>query len=185
MNPITLCMIVKNESQCLERAISSVRDYVSEIVICDNYSNDDTIQIAEIFNPKIIIQRQLEGDYAQLRNYLWEYVSYDWTLWVDADEIFDRTVCEWFPYLLEYAKQHEIDHYSFIRRTYINEQLQNPMNIDIQRRLCKKNCRWVGSLHEYIVGKNGMQTALVFDHVKTLSMQENDNKNYGKWQKVD
>lgn len=47
MITISLCMIVKNEEEVLERCLDSVKDLVDEINIVDTGSTDKTVEIAK------------------------------------------------------------------------------------------------------------------------------------------
>ena len=57
---IALCMIVKNESKVLGRALNSVKEFVDYFVICDTGSTDGTPEIAteyfKKYNLKMIVQ---------------------------------------------------------------------------------------------------------------------------------
>ncbi len=44
---LSLCMIVKDEIDCLQRCIDSVKDIVDEIVIVDTGSTDGTLDLAK------------------------------------------------------------------------------------------------------------------------------------------
>ena len=50
---LSLCMIVKNEEQFLERCLTSVAGIVDEINIVDTGSTDRTVEIASRFGAKI------------------------------------------------------------------------------------------------------------------------------------
>ena len=50
---ISLCMIVRNEEESLERCLESAKDVADEIIIVDTGSTDDTIDIAKRYTQKI------------------------------------------------------------------------------------------------------------------------------------
>ena len=52
-NPISLCMITKNEEKYLEQCLNSVKDIVDEIIIVDTGSTDKTKEIALSFGTKV------------------------------------------------------------------------------------------------------------------------------------
>ena len=82
---LSLCMIVKDEEEMLPRCLSSVRDYVDEIIIVDTGSQDRTVEIAEEFAAKVYHYRW-ENNFALHRNQAIGHASKDWILMLDADE---------------------------------------------------------------------------------------------------
>lgn len=85
---ITLCMIVKNEDTFLEKCLSSVQNFVNEIIIVDTGSTDQTIEIAKQFHAKIY-HYQWDNHFANARNRGLTKATGEWILWLDADECLD------------------------------------------------------------------------------------------------
>lgn len=83
---LSLCMIVKNEEDTLERVLNSAKDYVDEICITDTGSTDKTIEIAERFGAKVS-HLKWDKDFAAARNFNFSQATGDWILWLDADDI--------------------------------------------------------------------------------------------------
>lgn len=88
MRPIqlSLCMIVKNEAENLPNCLQSVRDVVDEMIVLDTGSTDATIAIAQQFGA-IVHQMPWPHNFAIARNHALQYVSGDWVLVLDADEV--------------------------------------------------------------------------------------------------
>lgn len=86
---VSLLMLCKNEGQYLERALSSVKDVVDEIVVVDTGSTDKTRMIAEAFGAKVI-SHEWHFDFGAARNAGLEHMSGDYVLWMDADEFIDN-----------------------------------------------------------------------------------------------
>lgn len=82
---LSLCMIVRDEADTLERCLASVAPFVEEIVIVDTGSTDRTPAVAEGYGARIIHHRWQE-DFSLARNTGLEHVTGDWVLWMDADE---------------------------------------------------------------------------------------------------
>lgn len=86
MTSITLCMIVKNEEDVIERCLKSISDIVDEIIIVDTGSNDRTKAIASKFTDKIYDFKWID-DFSVARNYSFSKATKDYILWLDADDI--------------------------------------------------------------------------------------------------
>ncbi len=82
---LSLCMIVKNEEDSLERCLQSVRDLVDEIIITDTGSTDKTVEIAEKFKASVFHYRW-NNNFAEARNFSLSKCSSDYILYLDADE---------------------------------------------------------------------------------------------------
>ena len=111
---ISLCMIVKNESEFLNDCLDSVKDLVSEMVIVDTGSTDDTIKIAKSFGAKIF-HYNWNDDFSAARNFALEKCTQSWVLVLDADEIISKKDIIKIKMLL---KKEDVA-YSFITRNYV------------------------------------------------------------------
>ena len=81
--PVSLVVITKNEASCLAKCLQST-DFVSEIVVVDSGSTDDTVQIAERFGAKVFHQDWL--GFGPQKQFAVNCAKYDWVLCLDADE---------------------------------------------------------------------------------------------------
>lgn len=82
---ISLCMIVKNEEEFLEKNLRSASHYVEDLVVVDTGSTDCTKEIAMKYTQKIY-DFSWCNDFSAARNFSLEKASYDWVLVLDADE---------------------------------------------------------------------------------------------------
>ncbi|WOD39005.1 tetratricopeptide repeat protein [Nodosilinea sp. E11] len=83
---ISLCMIVKNEAATLGRTLKSVQGVVSEVVVVDTGSVDDTVAIAQAHGATVH-SFAWENDFAAARNESLRHATGDWVLVLDADEV--------------------------------------------------------------------------------------------------
>jgi hypothetical protein len=83
--PLSVCMIVRNESQHLPKALSSVMGIASEIVVVDTGSTDDTVSIATAMGAKVLHFEWID-DFAAARNAAIEAATQPWILSLDADQ---------------------------------------------------------------------------------------------------
>ena len=90
---ITAIYRVKNESRFIEQSLKSVVDICSDIVVLDNNSSDDTVEICSGFDKVDIIEEKRDLPYDEVRekNIILEKarkLDPDFILAVDGDEIF-------------------------------------------------------------------------------------------------
>ena len=96
MISVSLCMIVKNEEDVLERCLKSVAGLVDEIIIVDTGSTDRTREIATHFTNQIF-DFPWQDDFSAARNAVMDRCTGKWYLTVDADECLWITACGWMP----------------------------------------------------------------------------------------
>jgi glycosyltransferase involved in cell wall biosynthesis len=83
---VTLCMIVKNEGKQLAACLRAAWPVVSEVVIVDTGSTDDTVAVATSFGARLSTFDFRRPDFAGARNHSLELATGDWILVLDADE---------------------------------------------------------------------------------------------------
>jgi glycosyltransferase involved in cell wall biosynthesis len=82
---ISVVIHTYNSEQYLERVLKSVSEF-DEIVVCDMYSTDRTIEIANMFNCKIVYHEKCDI-VEPARNFAIQSASHEWVLVVDSDEL--------------------------------------------------------------------------------------------------
>ncbi|MBI1976926.1 MAG: glycosyltransferase family 2 protein, partial [Candidatus Omnitrophica bacterium] len=85
MISLSAVVITRNEEKRIQRCLESVR-WVPEIVIVDDQSQDQTVEICRRYTDKIIIH-PLNNDFAGQRNRGTRAASHQWILQLDADEV--------------------------------------------------------------------------------------------------
>ncbi len=83
---LSLCAIALNEEAALPKCLSSVAGVVDEIVLLDTGSSDRTPEIAQSFGARVYDYKWC-NDFSAARNEALKYVSGDWVLVLDADEV--------------------------------------------------------------------------------------------------
>ena len=86
--PLSVCMIVRNESHHLPKALASVKGFAAEIVVVDTGSTDDTVSIASAMGAKVLHFTWID-DFAAARNAALEAATQPWILSLDADQRLD------------------------------------------------------------------------------------------------
>lgn len=83
--PISVTMLTKNSSRYIEACLSSLVDF-DEVVVLDNGSTDDTLEIAQRFANVKIFTSEFIG-FGPLKNLAQTHASHDWILSIDSDEM--------------------------------------------------------------------------------------------------
>lgn len=86
MAELSLCMIVRDESEVLARCLESVAGVADELVIVDTGSLDGTVDIARSFGAKIGHFEWID-DFAAARNHSFGLATRPYILWLDADDV--------------------------------------------------------------------------------------------------
>lgn len=86
MTSISLCMIVKNEEDVLERCLQSTDGIFDEIIIVDTGSQDKTKEIASRYTNHVYDYKWTD-DFSAARNTSFEKASMEYIMWLDADDV--------------------------------------------------------------------------------------------------
>lgn len=85
---LSLCMIVKNEEEYIERCLESVLSLVDEAIIVDTGSTDSTVSLVKKYGNKIKLYfYEWKDNFADARNFSLKKASGEWIIIVDADEV--------------------------------------------------------------------------------------------------
>lgn len=82
---LSLCMIVKNEAETLERCLASARPHVDEIVIVDTGSTDGTQEIARRY-ADVFDEIEWPNSFSIARNHSFDLATGTYLLVLDGDE---------------------------------------------------------------------------------------------------
>jgi len=82
---IAVCIIAKNESALIERALLSVKD-ADAIYVCDTGSLDNTVEIAKKHTKNVCTDFKWVDSFCEAQNHCKSHVKEDWILSLDSDE---------------------------------------------------------------------------------------------------
>lgn len=88
MISISLCMIVKNEEQVLQRCLDSMKAAMDEIIIVDTGSSDRTKEIAKEYTEQVY-DFAWTGSFSDARNFAASKATKEYIYTADADEYLD------------------------------------------------------------------------------------------------
>ena len=172
---LSLCAIVKNEENCVEGMIRSVKPIVDEIIIVDTGSTDRTIEIITPLVDKVI---QIPfTDFGTVRTFSIQQVTKDWILCLDADE---RILESDLPGILSLTNQTNYDAWMLPRHQWDNidnkpngpavQAREQKIYPDWRPMLFKRNdnLKWVNRVHEDLTGykKRGFPNLSTAPHIQ-------------------
>lgn len=87
MQSLSVVIVCKNEAGIIGRTLESLSGLTDDIIVYDNGSTDDTVEIVKRFNVHLY-QGAWEG-FGKTKNKANALAKYDWVLSLDADEAID------------------------------------------------------------------------------------------------
>src|SRR5699024_8931960 len=188
MMTISLCMIVKNEEDVLERCLDSIKNLVDEINIIDTGSTDRTIEIAKKYTDGVFYF-EWTGKFKDARNESFKHATKDYILYLDADDVLLEEDQEKFMKVKE-TLYPSIDSVSMFYNAGIDE-FGNVTLTYRRNRLVKrsKQFKWKGDCHNYLeVTGNIVNSDVAITHKKSshsvgrnLNIYKNKIKNGDKF----
>jgi glycosyltransferase involved in cell wall biosynthesis len=142
---ISLCMIARNEEKNIRRCLESVKDTVSDIIVVDTGSVDDTAHIAQEYGAKVFVH-PWNNDFSEARNVSLDHAIGDWVLILDADEELPPKSREILPSLLI---NNQVEGYLCA----VTNRSEQETNQDVVFRLFRNRpeYRFTGRIHEQII----------------------------------
>ncbi|WP_245596194.1 glycosyltransferase [Paenibacillus taiwanensis] len=163
---ISLCMIVRNEEESLQRCLDSVVGLVDEIIVVDTGSTDRTKEIAAQNNAKIYDFEWID-DFGAARNYAFSKATQEYILWLDADDVIEQKDYEAFKQLKQTLSR-EVKSVTMAYVLSTNE-AGEPLFSIRRNRLVRRdaNFMWHGPVHEYLaVGGQIQHSEIAVYHKK-------------------
>jgi glycosyltransferase involved in cell wall biosynthesis len=81
---LSALLITRNEEKHIDEVIPNI-SFADEIIVVDSFSTDSTVEKLSKYSNVKVIQRNFEN-FADQRNFAISEASYDWILFIDADE---------------------------------------------------------------------------------------------------
>jgi glycosyltransferase involved in cell wall biosynthesis len=149
MTTLSLCMIVKNEAQNLERCLKSVQGVIDELIVVDTGSTDTTVEIARAFGARVF-EHAWQNDFAEARNFSLQQATGEWILQLDADEELETKSRGRVKRLLAEAK---VDGFYLVVRNFLPPGLAAAYDDCLLMRLFRNwpEARFEFAVHEQVV----------------------------------
>ncbi len=147
---LSLCMIVRDEEEVLQRCLLSAAPLADEIVIADTGSRDKTREIAEKFTPNVFSFVWCD-DFSAARNFAFSKATGDYLFWLDADDVIPEQSLSLAPGLLKMLETESPDLVMCPYDTSFDAE-GKPVCSFFRERFLKRteNFVWRGRVHECI-----------------------------------
>lgn len=143
---VSACMILKDGEDMIRRCLKSVQPFADEIIVVDNGSTDNGVEICKQFGAKIITsENATEIGFDACRNKSIKDAKGDWIFWIDDDEEITNV-----PNLYKYLRPNVFNGYS-IRQHHFTTDPVGSFKIDLPIRLFRNHMgiKFYGYVHEH------------------------------------
>src|SRR3990167_2993308 len=124
---ISCCVIAKNESHCIEGLLASVKPHVDELIVVDDSSTDNTVEIAKRYTDKVLSLpfRVSDSGFGEAATWMIQQATKEWILVIDADELIPEI-----GMLEQLTRYPNIDAWALPRRKWSNYKQQTRIEYD-------------------------------------------------------
>ena len=146
MNKLSIIILTHNEQHNIANCIQSA-NFADEILVIDDNSDDQTVDIAKQNGAKVI-SHALNNDFAAQRNFALSSATHDWVLFLDADERITPPLAEEIKQIVQNNQKiayqiRRLNHFQKKRVRF------GTLKADFVTRLFPKNgVQYVGQVHE-------------------------------------
>lgn len=165
--PLSLAMIVKDNEDSVEISINSVKEIVSEVVVLDTGSSDNTPEICESLGARVY--KCNFNDFGNMKTLVSHLCRLPWILVLDSDETILEEDLDLFKGLLE---KEDVDAWSLPRKRWLDldmtTQLETNIYPDFQTRLFKNKfeIKYTRRVHEVLTGASDVRNAVDGPHIQ-------------------
>lgn len=171
MKTISLCMIVKDEENVIERCLKSVKGIFDEIIIVDTGSSDSTKKIVSKYTDKIY-DYKWNNDFSEARNYSFSKATCDYIMWLDADDVLLEEDAKKLKQLIA-TMDGTVDVY-MLKYNYWQDENGKPSLVQERERIFKKenNYKWISPIHEIIIPSGNIKKVDIYITHKKHKIQD-------------
>lgn len=145
---ISVCLIVKNEEDVIERCLESVKGFADELIVVDTGSSDKTKEIVRKFTDKLYDFEWID-DFSAARNFAFSKAAEDYLFWLDADDIVMPEDAE----KINNLKKSTVPADTYMMKYYAGTDENGHPTFEFYRERLMKNCplaRFKGFIHECV-----------------------------------
>lgn len=182
IQPISVCIIARNEEDRIKACLESIRPYVDEIIVVDTGSTDSTVSIARRIANKVEIFTECNdpitgaiANFSLARQKSVDLASNDLVMWVDADDIV--TDAQNIPKLLSLYQSQIEQNKSFcilLPYEYAHDEAGNVLVLHYRERIVypRKNFKWVNPVHEVLIPTVSDAQNNICDNVRIIHKKD-------------
>jgi glycosyltransferase involved in cell wall biosynthesis len=166
---ISVVVHTLNSGRVIRQCLESVRGF-DEIIVCDMYSSDDTLQIVREYGARVVMHQPCNGIPEPARTFAVGQATKDWVFVVDSDEVVPAALKAYLYHLISQAKP--ADALFVPRKNYFMNTYMRASFPDYQLRFFRKDSflSWPVTIHSRpeikgTVGKVPPQKELAFIHL--------------------
>ena len=143
---ISVVIHTLNSGKLIRKCLESVKDF-DEIIVCDMYSEDDTLSIAEEFKAKIVMFERSGGIPEPARAFAVNQATKKWVLVVDSDEVIPEALKSYLYQTIASENFHNA--YYLPRKNFFMKRFMRAAFPDYQLRFFKKSAfkNWPVVIH--------------------------------------
>ncbi len=151
MTKITAIIPTFNEQERIKNSLNSAQ-FADEVIVIDSFSTDDTISIVKKSNA-ILLQRKFDN-FSKQKNYAIQHASFDWIVWIDADEVLTKDLQQEIKDAVENPKEN-VGFYMYRIFFFKGKKMRftGTQNDKLIRLFNRKYCHYEGIVHEKIIAK--------------------------------
>jgi|GEM_PF-1458725 len=143
---VSLCMIVKDEENCVLAAIQSVRNLTDELIVVDTGSTDNTPQLVLAAGARLF-HLEWTQDFSIARNFALEQATSDWIIVLDADEVLEVIDPQAFYKLLIDS---QVEGYFLRIRNHLDSTISESSDQVVRLFRNRLDYRFEGAIHEQV-----------------------------------
>lgn len=146
---LSATVLTRDNRRTIADTVNSLKGVVDELVIVDDNSTDDTLEIIRALWPDArIFTRALAGDFAAQRNFSLEQCTRPWAVIIDSDEHLDATLASAIHKAVSGESASPL--YNCLR---INRNFSRPTRVALDRPiLMRTSLRFLAAVHEHVPG---------------------------------
>lgn len=181
LSTLSVCIIAKNEEDCIENCLKDISTFADEIIVVDTGSIDNTKNIAAKYTDKIF-DFEWNDDFSDARNFSFDKATKDYIMWVDCDDRITKENQLKIKNLKENLTQDVI-----MMQYHVNFDKDDNVILSYYReRIIKNNkkYRWIGRIHEVITPSGEIVYSDIFLEHRKIKINSNPKRNIEIYEKM-